>query len=360
MRHVVEIEKNLIVDIQKRFHHLDLIQEAVLILNGARQVIFGNQSAASRFGRLQTGQDIVHIIRNPLCVNMVNEAISGAKTAQKTIVFGEPADGTFDVRVSRFTDAAIGGDLVLVSLRDINELVQAEAIRSDFVANVSHELRSPLSTLTGFIETLQGPAKNDPPAQARFLGMMGEEADRMVRLIADLLTLSKVEANQRLRPVARVDVAALAGRVLTLLENKAADQGKSIRLIVPHPIDDIPGNDDQLVQILQNLLENALKYSADKSVVTVAITAEMSVSGIEGPVVAIRVQDQSEGIAPQHIPRLTERFYRIDSHRSRNDGGTGLGLAIVKHIVLRHRGRLKIESVSGEGSTFTVFLPVSA
>ena len=348
------------MDIQKRFNHLDLIQEAVLILNGARQVMFRNQSAAARFGGHKTGHDIVHISRNPLFLSLVDGALARGDTAQKTIVFGEPADGTFDVRVSRFTDEAIDGELIFISLRDINELVQAEAMRSDFVANVSHELRSPLSTLTGFIETLQGPAKDDPPAQARFLDLMRQEADRMVRLITDLLTLSKVEASQRQRPRERVDVVALTQRVRTLLDNKASEQGKSIDLIVPKPIEDIPSNADELVQVLQNLLENALKYSADNSTVSVSITAQASATGIAGPVVAIEVKDRGEGISRQHIPRLTERFYRVDSHRSRNDGGTGLGLAIVKHIVLRHRGRLKIESVPGEGSTFTVFLPTNA
>ena len=182
----------------------------------------------------------------------------------------------------------------------------------------------------------------------------------MVGLIDDLLILSKVEASQRLRPRDQIDVVALVKRIHTVLEKKASDQGKSIDLIIPEPIDRIPGNDDELFQVLRNLLENGLKYSADGSVVTLAITAESSIAGIVGSAVAIRVKDHGDGIAPQHIPRLTERFYRVDSHRSRNDGGTGLGLAIVKHIVLRHRGRLKITSIRGEGSTFAVFLPVSA
>ena len=241
------------MDIQKRFTHLNLIQEAVFILNGTRQVTFENQAAVDRFGGHKTGQDIVHISRNPFFLNLVNEALTQGDMAQKIIVFGEPADGTFDVRVSPYSDDAIDGELIFISLRDINELVQAEAMRSDFVANVSHELRSPLSTLTGFIETLQGPAKDDPPAQVRFLGMMRQEADRMVRLITDLLALSKVEANQRLRPRERVNVVALAQRVQALLENKASEQGKSIDLIVPEPIDDIPSNEDELVQVLIRL-----------------------------------------------------------------------------------------------------------
>jgi len=348
------------VDIPKRFEHLNLIQEAVLILDDARQIVFGNRTAISRFGRPQIGQDIVHLIRNPDCLDLVNGALDGTTSDQKMIVFGEPANGTFDVRVSRLTDDAGTGVLIFVSLRDVNELVQADAIRSDFVANVSHELRSPLSTIVGFIETLRGPAKNDPPAQNRFLGMMAQEADRMVRLISDLLTLSKVEANQRLRPREQVDVAAIAKRVQTLLENKATDQGKSIDLNVPQPIEGIPGHEDELVQVFQNLLENALNYSDDNTAVKMTITNETSANGIVGPAIVIRVKDSGDGIAPHHLPRLTERFYRVDSHRSRSDGGTGLGLAIVKHIVLRHRGRLQIESTLGQGTTFTVCLPASA
>ena len=348
------------MDIQQRFSHLDLIQEAVLILNSARQIMFMNRAAISRFGGYQAGQDVVHIIRNPLCLDLISGALGGTVSAQKTIVFREPADGAFDVRVSLFADKQTGDDLVFVSLRDVNELVQAEAMRSDFVANVSHELRSPLSTIVGFIETLRGPAKDDAPAQARFLGMMAQEADRMVRLIKDLLTLSRVEATQRSRPREKINIVAIAQRVQALLENGATDQGKSIELVVPQSIADIPGNDDELVQVFQNLIENALKYSSDNSAVTITLTTQPSVTGLAGSVVAIEVKDRGEGIAPQHVPRLTERFYRVESHRARSDGGTGLGLAIVKHIVQRHRGRLKITSTPGEGSTFTVFLPASA
>jgi len=271
---------------------------------------------------------------------------------------GDPVNETFDVKVSPFTVDEIGGNLLLlISFRDVSAVLQAEEMRSDFVANVSHELRSPLSSITGFIETLKGPAKNDAAAQTRFLDLMEQEAVRMARLIADLLSLSTVEAKRRQRPQDSIDVVAIAQQVQALFEKSAADQERTIELIVPEPIALIPGDADELNQVIHNLLENALKYSAPHSTITVTISIQTKVAGMSGSTLAIQITDRGEGIAPQHLPRLTERFYRADSHRSRNEGGTGLGLAIVKHIVQHHRGRLKIESDVGTGSTFTIYLP---
>jgi len=342
---------------EKRFQHLDFVQEAVVILNSGREIVFGNRVASMRFGDHHVGQDVVHLTRNPQFIELINAALANREMMQKTVVFGEPASGTFDVRVSPFRDSFLEQDLLLVSLRDVNEVILAQEMRSDFVANVSHELRSPLSTISGFIETLKGPAKDDEKARSRFLDLMEQEAERMVRLIADLLSLSKVQANKRSMPYARVDIVALARQVQDSLDNQATEQGKSIEVVGPEKINQIAGSADELVQVLRNLLENALKYSGEGTTVTVTLSKHERVAGIAGPVVGIAVKDRGEGIAPRHLSRLTERFYRVDSHRSRSKGGTGLGLAIVKHIVLRHRGRLKIDSVLGEGSTFTVYLP---
>ncbi len=347
------------MDFLEQFEHLNYVHEANYVLNSAREIMFGNSAATSRFGQHRLGQDIVQVIRNPECLDLVNEVLEGARVAEKTVAFASPANGLFDVRVARIADIHSTESLLLISLLDINATQQAEDMRSDFVANVSHELRSPLSTISGFIETLKGTAKNDPPARERFLDLMEQEADRMVRLIADLLSLSKVEANQRRRPSGRVDIIEIIQSVQTSLAKKAKDEEKTVALHADTDVGNIPGDEDELIQVVQNLLENALKYSNANTTVAIKVALENDEAGMPGPVVVLVVSDVSDGIEKQHIPRLTERFYRVDSHRSRNDGGTGLGLAIVKHIVQRHRGRLKIESEVGRGSTFTVLLPMS-
>ena len=233
-------------------------------------------------------------------------------------------------------------------------------MRSDFVANVSHELRSPLTSLSGFIETLKNSAKDDPLARKHFLGLMEKESARMVWLISDLLSLSKVEANLRVPTMGKVDVATLVQRVAATLESKAKAEGKTIDIDID--IDSkllpIPGNEDEITQVVINLMENAIKYGARDSVVSLSVKQSQAIAGIKGNALSVVVSDQGEGIKVEHIPRLTERFYRVDAHRSREEGGTGLGLAIVKHIVNHHRDRLQITSIVGQGSSFSVHLPM--
>jgi two-component system phosphate regulon sensor histidine kinase PhoR len=226
-------------------------------------------------------------------------------------------------------------------------------MRRDFVANVSHELRTPLTALMGFIETLKHAAKDDPRAREMFLGIMEHEAGRMNRLVRDLLQLSRVEAEERIRPKDEVELRALLVGVISSLQGLAERAGGRVEL-AGDPFT-VPGDADQLVQVFTNLIENALKYGKAGQVVRVSLTPEDTV---RGPAVKVEVADEGEGIDPVHLPRLTERFYRVDSHRSREMGGTGLGLAIVKHIVSRHRGFLRIESEPGEGSRFSVVLPL--
>jgi len=225
-------------------------------------------------------------------------------------------------------------------------------MRADFVANVSHELRTPLSSLLGFVETLRGPARDDKEAQEKFLTIMHEQAERMSRLIEDLLSLSRIEMDEHTRPRGRVDVRHVLGNVKDMLSMKAAARRMRIELQIPEATAPLPGDADQLTQVFQNLIDNALKYGREGTAV------EVTVSGPAEGELSVSVSDQGEGIAPEHLPRLTERFYRVDAARSRQLGGTGLGLAIVKHIVNRHRGHLSVESTRGEGSRFTVTLPV--
>jgi two-component system phosphate regulon sensor histidine kinase PhoR len=223
-------------------------------------------------------------------------------------------------------------------------------MRVDFVANVSHELRTPLTSVLGFVETLQGPARNDPVAQDRFLSIIGEQARRMSRLVDDLLSLSRIERSSHLQPTSIVDLSSIAGHVVDTLAPMADENETHITLCAEEPVL-VRGDRDELVRVAENLIENAIKYGAsDKPV-------EVTVAPRERDAV-LTVRDHGAGIAPEHLPRLTERFYRVDAGESRAKGGTGLGLAIVKHILARHRGRLTIESGSGKGATFSAILPL--
>jgi two-component system, OmpR family, phosphate regulon sensor histidine kinase PhoR len=252
---------------------------------------------------------------------------------------------------------------VSVGVEDIGLLVRdftagvAAAIRRDFVANVSHELRTPLTALLGFIETLKGAARDDPAARERFLNIMEREAERMNRLVQDLLSLSRVEAEERVRPTERVDIVAHLGSAVAALRPMAEGAGVALQVTGEAGPLMIAADADQMTQVFHNLIENAVKYGGAGKLVTIAVSREERDLSLRGPAVRIDVIDKGEGIDPLHLPRLTERFYRVDSHRSRERGGTGLGLAIVKHIVNRHRGRFRVESVKGQGSTFSVILP---
>lgn len=253
------------------------------------------------------------------------------------------------------TVALVGNSGVLVTFMDQSSAEEIGQMRRDFVANVSHELKTPLTALLGFIETLRGPARNDDKVRDRFLEIMEREASRMNRLVRDLLSLSRVEAEERIPPAEHVDVAHLLNSVCNSLQPVADNKGTKIRLDVGADVA-VTGDRDQLMQVFSNLIENAVKYGGDGDV-EVQVTVLPRDPAVRGAAVMIAVKDHGPGIDPIHIPRLTERFYRIDSHRSREMGGTGLGLAIVKHIVNRHRGRLRIESVPGQGSTFSIILP---
>jgi two-component system phosphate regulon sensor histidine kinase PhoR len=231
-------------------------------------------------------------------------------------------------------------------------------MRRDFVANVSHELRTPLTTLSGFIETLQGPAREDEAARKRFLGIMSKEAARMNRLVDDLLSLSRVESDERMRPIEQVELNTLLQSCIITMAAPAKSEKVDITLQGDESSEYfIQGDEDQLRQVFNNLLENAIKYGGANGRITVGIELVDHDATLRGPAICLCVCDTGPGIDPLHIPRLTERFYRVDSHRSRAVGGTGLGLAIVKHIVNRHRGRLAIASTLGEGTAFSVLLP---
>jgi two-component system phosphate regulon sensor histidine kinase PhoR len=246
---------------------------------------------------------------------------------------------------------------MLMTFHDQTPLRRVEEMRADFVANASHELRTPLAALSGFIDTLQGPAKDDARARERFLGIMHAQATRMARLIDDLLSLSRVELSAHVRPDTLVDIVPIIRQVADGLEPLAGERQVTIEIDLPPTPVVIAGDREELLRLFENLVENALKYGASGGKVIVSLTPATSAEGT--PEIRVLVRDFGPGIAPEHLPRLTERFYRVDVGDSRAQGGTGLGLSLVKHILARHRGRLLIESVPKNGATFTACFPAS-
>ena len=246
--------------------------------------------------------------------------------------------------------------LLLVTFHDLTPLRRVEEMRADFIANASHELRTPLAALSGFIETMQGPARDDTAARDRFLAIMQAQATRMARLIDDLLSLSRIELNVHLRPDKNIDLVAIIRQVVDGLQTLARDRGVEMRMTAPEDRLLVKGDRDELMRVFENLVENALKYAASGKRIDIVLTVANSPTGAREARVAVR--DYGPGIAPEHLPRLTERFYRVDVSESRAQGGTGLGLALVKHILNRHGGRLTIESELGQGATFTALLPL--
>lgn len=335
---------------------------SVFVVDADRRVLLANDAARALFGAGLVGVDFVQAVRNPKCLEAIASVLGGEKRSEIVMTMQNPVRTTYKVSVSRldFSQARPGENepRAIISLEDVSHIYEAEQMRSEFVANVSHELRSPLTSLNGFIETLKGPAKDDPEARQRFLSIMENEAQRMNRLIGDLLSLSKVEADVHIRPDSTADLRALAEQVVTLLGPLAKREDVQLTLKIPDTMDTvIPGDSDQLQQVLINLTENGIKYGGKGGHVYVELSDRQLAVGARARSVQIDVTDAGPGFEAEHIPRLTERFYRVDKGRSREKGGTGLGLAIVKHIVARHRGRLRINSQVGQGSHFSVVLP---
>ncbi|MEL6503934.1 MAG: ATP-binding protein [Pseudomonadota bacterium] len=336
---------------------LDALQEAVFVLDDNRHVLATNPAAEAIFGRGFVGNDFVHVVRHPDCLSAIARVLEQGGTQRVAFTVDMPVNATYQLVVADLGENHEDGARLVLSMTDTSDKREAQQMRADFVANVSHELRSPLTAISGFIETLRTSAKGDEGASERFLSLMALETERMVRLIADLLSLSKVQASQRQRPKGTADLLSVVSRVRNSLTSLTHNERTEIEIEQPDFASTVPGSPDELTQVFQNLIENAVKYSQADTVVRVSFEARERAPGIEGPAIAISVRDTGEGIAQEHIFRLTERFYRVDTHRSRHKGGTGLGLAIVKHIITRHRGRLSIASEKGVGSNFTVLLP---
>lgn len=330
----------------------------VLAIDRTERIYAMNELAEEMFGGAGVGRHYVTFLRQPTILDCIEECLRLNQHRKVRYLTSEVTrEVTYDVLAHPFQMPDWDG--VMVSFEDISDRQQAGQIRRDFVANVSHELKTPLTAVLGFIETLKGPAKDDTAARDRFLTIMEREANRMNRLVSDLLSLSRVESEERIRPDERVDVLGLVQSTIMTLMPMAKEAGITIELTGDQTSCMVRGDSDQLVQIFTNLIENAIKYGHRGNAITVRITRSERELAFRGPGVTIDVIDDGDGIDAEHIPRLTERFYRVDSHRSREMGGTGLGLAIVKHIVNRHRGRFRIESAKGQGSRFSVMLPMA-
>ena len=332
----------------------------VLLIGPGERILTANQLASEIFGPDIEGRHYMTILRQPAVLEAVERTLrSGVQSVTRIILSGISRDTVYRAHSAPVLLDQGGG--ALVSLEDITDLEQAIQSRRDFVANVSHELRTPLTALLGFIQTLTGAARDDAVARNRFLGIMEREAERMNRLVGDLLSLSRVEAEARVRPTERVDVVALVRSAVDPLRRLASEQGVEISVETDGLGPDVEelivhADPDQLTQVVTNLVENAVKYGGSGRGVQVALQLNPRDPDMRVPAVTVAVTDHGDWIDPLHLPRLTERFYRVDSHRSREKGGTGLGLAIVKHIMNRHRGMLRIKSDRGVGSCFSISL----
>jgi two-component system phosphate regulon sensor histidine kinase PhoR len=317
----------------------------VFLLDSDGNVLYQSPSAAHAFGPVTEGQHVSARIRQPAALDMIRDSLLTGKSGSAEIVTPMPAESVYLARIVRAEGDA---DFFVLIFRDISETRRIDRMRTDFVANASHELRTPLASLRGFIETLQGPARNDQRAHEKFLAIMAEQVTRMSRLVDDLMSLSRLELKAKLAPDDAVDLVPLIGSVCDALAPLAADLGVEVIRRVPEGRVMVGGDRDELTQVFENLIENACKYGQEGKKVEVTLSAPAG----QPPEVSVR--DHGPGIPEEHVPRLTERFYRVNVESSLSKKGTGLGLAIVKHILTRHRARLVIRSEVGEGSTFTV------
>ena len=333
---------------------LDGLPDPTLVIGPGRTILRANRSALRELGATLIGRDLAAVLRHPALLDAAEAVLAGAHERDAEYVEAGATPKHVVARVRALPSPTAEGGVAVLALGDITPLRRAERLRADFVANASHEIRTPLATLSGCIETLRGPAREDPQARDKFLALMTEQSSRMTRLVQDLLSLSRIELDEATPPTDTVALDAVLARVRDALAIPAAERQVRIALDVAAPLPEVTGEPAELEQVFHNLIDNAIKYGRRGGEVRVAARAD-----VERGAVVVEVRDQGPGIAREHLPRLTERFYRVDPARSRRLGGTGLGLAIVKHVVNRHRGQLAIASTPGQGSVVTVHLPVA-
>jgi two-component system phosphate regulon sensor histidine kinase PhoR len=327
---------------------LDQLPIPAMLLDDNEQVLFVNRAMRDVLGPGLDRKRASSVLRNPDVLAAITEARAGFAT-NVPFSLPVPIERHFQAYAARIS---VFPPMTALLLHDLTVVRRSEQMRADFIANASHELRTPLAAVSGFIETLRGHAKHDEVVRDQFLDIMGVEAARMRRLIDDLLSLTRIEMNEHVKPEGRIGLEGVVRQAAAALKPLAAQDGITVTVESQPGLPPVIGDHDELVQLFQNLVHNAIKYGRENGKVQVSLSQQDAQ-------VCVAVRDDGEGIAPNAIPRLTERFYRVDVKRSRERGGTGLGLAIVKHIVSRHQGRLSIESKLGAGSTFTVVLPAA-
>lgn len=338
---------------------LERLPLGLLLLDESGRVMFQNAAALEMMERRVTDLPAAAALRSPALTEAVAAAYAQDRASDLDVTLLRGKDRVVHAAIRPLArenahEAGKRAPAVLVMLEDRTRAAKAEALRRDFVANASHELKTPLASIAGFIETLQGHAKNDPEATERFLAIMARQAARMKRLVDDLLSLNRIEINEHVRPRHPVDLAALVWEISAGLAPQAAAEGARFIVELPREGLSVLGERDELAQVFVNLLDNAVKYAGDAGPIRVHLADP---ADARPGMVGVTVADSGPGIAREHLPRLTERFYRVDVARSRERGGTGLGLAIVKHILSRHRGDLTVTSAPGRGARFTVWFP---
>ena len=345
---------------------LDLLPDPLILIDRDLGVRTANKAARALFGDGPAGRPLTATLRHPEILEAVDIVVSGEEpTVEIEVSLPVPVARELTCRIVAIDRPGPDGAVAALVFRDLTQSKRVERMRADFVANASHEIRTPLAALGGYIETLLGPARDDAGARERFLKIMAEQVTRMTRLVGDLLSLSRVELTEHTPPADPVAIGALIRRVVKSLDFRAQAKAATVAIDIPDDLPPVVGDEGELEQVFTNLIDNAIKYGRQGGTVKVsAHVIDQIPAGRTGwpetaRPVAIAVIDQGPGIAREHLPRLTERFYRVDAARSRDLGGTGLGLAIVKHIVNRHRGALTIDSAVGEGSTFTIYLPAA-
>jgi two-component system phosphate regulon sensor histidine kinase PhoR len=365
----------------------DGLPDPVLMISGqdrddyaGRRILFANKAARDLLRLPSESALLVAAVRNPEVLEVVDEALFGGIEGQAEYEAGGVQDRFWRAVAKPLSPGPDGDRRALLALRDETDARRNERMRADFLANASHELRTPLASLAGFIDTLRGHAKEDPDARERFLGIMAAQAWRMARLIEDLMSLSRIELNEHIRPSDAVDLGLAVTDVMDALTPQAKEAGVAFKASIGARGEAmVIGDRDQIVQVAQNLIDNAVKYAGRDGGVTVELQTGMtaeSAPALKNPgasrlslltpdhsgalYAVLRISDSGPGIKREHLPRLTERFYRVEGQKSGERLGTGLGLAIVKHIMNRHQGGLAVESAEGEGATFVVYFPLAA
>lgn len=355
---------------------LNKLEDAIIVLDSDQKIVFQNSHSIDLFENNYTGQNITNLIRSPIVLETLENVYKNKKT--KIIEYNSEYGQNLSPRSTNFYNVEISyeknhlqltntKDNYVILMKNITPLKNIEKVRSSFIANVSHELKTPLATVMGFLETIRGPAKDDKKSMSKFLGIMDKETIRMKRLIDDLLVVSKIESDEHIHPTKKVNLIKTLNNVIESLKEYALK--KNIQIRTDYQLNEnlsVLGNEDELVQVFTNIIDNSIKYgkinsSIDIKAEEVKEQTDQSEDKKLFPqlILKISVKDESDGIHAKHLSRLTERFYRVDAARSKEIGGTGLGLTIVKHILNKHRGHLDIKSEINQGSTFTVELPIA-